>query len=73
MKNNKNKMKKKEMARMKQLEAEWSSRESERHQAILDAQQRYELIENKLRQKRSNIAYNQKIRRKKGDRQTHTR
>ena len=48
-------MKKKEMTRMKQLEAEWSSRESERHQAIGDAQQRYELIENKLRQKLSSV------------------
>ena len=48
-------MKKKEMTRMKQLEAEWSSRESERHQAIVDAQQRYELIENKLRQKLSSV------------------
>ena len=49
------KMKTKESARMKQLEAEWSSREAERHQAILDAQQRYELIENKLRQKLASV------------------
>ena len=49
------KMKMKESARMKQLEAEWSSREAERHQAILDAQQRYELIENKLRQKLASV------------------
>ena len=30
-------------------------REAERHQAILDAQQRYELIENKLRQKLASV------------------
>jgi|EP00945_MAST-04E_sp_MAST-4E-sp1_P005223 hypothetical protein len=45
------KMKRKEESRMQQLETEWASREGERHQAVIEAQERYATLEEKLRRR----------------------
>ena len=47
------KMKRKEASRMKKLDAEWAGREAERHKAVIEAQERYGTLEEKLRKRLS--------------------
>jgi len=54
------KMKRKEASRMKKLDAEWAGREAERHKAVIEAQERYGTLEEKLRKRLSLVEHRER-------------